>query len=124
MIAQGKRRGLVGRVCRIIWVLACVVILAESIARPTGKLGDMQQAEFYGMMALSFPSCWVGAAIFLVGLKILGPPSDQLKWALAIWVPLFVVGYFQWFVLVPAALRWWWNRRNSAPDNVSVVPKN
>src|SRR5271165_5300503 len=34
-------------------------------------------------------------------------PNNRAAMDFLVWVPLFVLGYLQWFVLVPAIVHWW-----------------
>jgi len=85
---------------------------------------DAVEAEVLIMIALSFPAGWLFAYL-LLGTFIGGTRTTELQWIFLVWVPLFVLGYLQWFVLVPAIVHWWRRKfGNGSSGDISVVPKD
>lgn len=124
MMAQLRRRQILWRVFKVLWLLACVLILVLTLTHRGPEYRDAGMAEELVMMGLSFPSGWVFAYLFF-GTVIGGNQTTELQWIFITWVPLFVLGYLQWFVLVPAIARWWRKKfGNDGSDNISVVPKD
>jgi hypothetical protein len=120
MITQTGKRTILWRVLKALWVLACVWILVLALHHRR-DMGDMWEAEFWVMMGLSFPSGWLFPYMlkFIGGSRITG-----LQGIFIIWVPLFVLGYLQWFVLVPAIARCWRRRfQNPKSSYTSFIPK-
>jgi hypothetical protein len=58
------------------------------------------------MLILSFPFSFI--AVFIVGriMDILGGSVGLggVVWTIMFWTPLFLAGYFQWFILLPNLL--------------------
>jgi ABC-type dipeptide/oligopeptide/nickel transport system permease component len=88
---------------------------------------DAVETEVLVMMGLSFPSGW----LFFVLLKLIEmlklldvSQRTELQWILIAWIPLFVLGYLQWFVVVPASVRWWRTKfDDSSSGSISAVPR-
>jgi hypothetical protein len=116
------------RVLKTFWLVACVLLLVLTLIYRGPEYRDAVEAEFLIMMGLSFPS----GSLSLVMLKViemlkLFEPSGitELQWIFLVWVPLFVLGYLQWFVLVPAMVRWGRRRfGNHDSGKYSIVPKD
>jgi hypothetical protein len=127
MTLLGKR-AILGPVLKALWLFACVLILALTLIYRGPENRDSVEAEALIMMGLSFPSGW----LFLVMLKLIEMLKlfewsgiTELQSIFLVWVPLFVLGYLQWFVLVPAIVRWWRRKfGNGGSGNISVVPKD
>jgi hypothetical protein len=109
------------RVLKALWLLACVSVLAHTLIHHGLEHRDAGVALFLTMLALSFPSGWLS----LVMLKLLEmlnlfdiSKATELQTILIAWITLFVLGYLQWFVIVPAIVRWW-RRRFGNPDSSS-----
>lgn len=90
---------------KVIWTLACVAVLVLTLVYRGPQYRDAVEAEVIIMIALSFPTGWLFAYLFL-GTFIGGSRTTELQWILLVWVPLFVLGYLQWFVLAPVAAGW------------------
>ncbi len=91
------------RTIRTTWVAVCVLLLIASLLtynRTTNRDNDI--FLYLAMMGLSFP------AGYLVPVAYSFFPAHrympQLEMAL-LWMGWFVVGYVQWFVLVPRVVR-------------------
>lgn len=127
MTLLGKRE-ILGRVLKALWLFACVLILVLTLIYRGPEYRDAVEAEFLIMMGLSFPSGWLS----LVMLKLIEMLKlfewsgiTELQSIFLVWVPLFVLGYLQWFVAVPAIIRWWRHKfGNHDSGNPSAVPKD
>ena len=101
---------------RLAFVLAKVAYVLLSIALLVfilkSKEHDALDASGLFLMALSFPSCYVVAAIFAsffyAWQHFAGtfPNSPDIVLGIVGWLAFVPVGYFQWFVLIP----WVWRR--------------
>ncbi|MGB2604147.1 MAG: hypothetical protein WBC78_11175 [Candidatus Sulfotelmatobacter sp.] len=126
MTPTGKRT-ILWRVLKALWVLACVWILVLALIYRGPQYRDDVEGEFLVMMGLSFPSGW----LFPFMLKLMemlklfdGSHATELQEIFVTWVPLFILGYLQWFVVVPAVARWWRRRfPNSKASYNSFIPK-
>ena len=105
MMAGPGRGAILRRVLKALWLFACVSILVLTLIYRGPEYRDAVEAEVLVMIALSFPSGWIFAYLFL-GTLIGGTRTTELQWIFLVWVPLFVLGYIQWFVLIPAVVRW------------------
>lgn len=84
-------------------VLICVVV-------PVAPSQADERGIFFGymMMVLTFP---LGAALYTLAdgtsraLALPGPPMWSGSSLAALWLPLVVAGYFQWFVAIPRLWR-------------------
>ena len=107
-------RGLV----KILWVLCCVVVLVwwyYAFGLKTG-LSAMLKAEsqiylIIWMVILTFPVglIWVYLmALVLYGLETLGVNQEALSSdVLILWAGFVILGYLQWFKLVPFLIGKW-----------------
>ena len=92
---------------RLIWIALAVMVLFITLFFYDGKTNsDVDTILAYGMFILSFP---IGLlmAIFAGGIGYVANslygyvvPVSYLTIAIG-WILFFVVGYLQWFVLVP-----------------------
>jgi len=105
MMADIAKGTILRHVLKILWLFACVSILVLTLIYRGPEYRDAVEAEVLVMIALSFPSGWIFAYLFF-GTLIGGTRTTELQWILLVWVPLFVLGYLQWFVLIPAGVRW------------------
>lgn len=102
-------------VLKALWTLLAlgVLVLTFSIYDGTPATRDAELILLYGMMALSFPTSY--ACLLILGAlgffaeKWWGSLSINSGYATLIveWLALFVVGYLQWFVLLPWLWRKW-----------------
>jgi hypothetical protein len=100
-------RSFIGRCLAIIWLLACIALLVSAFKQQ--HIHDMPEAVIPLLVALSFPIgyfvvivaglAWAGAS---ATLHLTYHPFRDL---IPIWVPVVVLGYLQWFVLVPWLFR-------------------
>ncbi len=122
-------------VLRGVYLLASVGVLASSLVllRGAKPIEGPGQVLIYGMLVLSFPAglgviyLWGYAAFFmqntcpgscLEGLLGAGSPLGMS----ILWILLAAVGFFQWFVVFPALVRWI-RRRFSKSDTTSKMPE-
>ena len=104
---------------KIAWTLACVIVLGVTLAKcdgtPNSDIGDF---EAWTMLSLTFPTGLLVVALF-VGVAAVAEHSfrtaipTSYTFLSAIWLAWFVLGYVQWFVLLPWAIRWVKQRRSS-----------
>ena len=95
------------------WVSACLGVLYFGYVQRA--IHDMPVAFTWFMVILSFPLGIPGVLIAGLGwpalMHSLGYPYAPFRDELPIWVLAFVLGYWQWFVLLPGAARWLASRR-------------
>ena len=104
LVARWKPKSFWG-VVRVLWVTGGVMTLLLTLVYRSPRYPDSVEAEALIMMGLAFPSGWVvGYECF--GTLIGGNKTSELAWIFITWVPLFLVGYLQWFVLIPFIARW------------------
>jgi len=124
MMTHLGKNEILWRVLKALWLFACVLILVLTLTHRGPEYRDAGEAEELVMGGLSFPSGWLFAYLFF-GTLIGGNQTTELQWIFIIWVPLFVLGYLQWFVLVPAIVRWWRKKfGGGGSGNISAVPKD
>jgi type VI protein secretion system component VasK len=86
-----------------IWCTLCGVVLIFAIIQR--DIHDMDIAYTYFMLFLTFPAglivAAVLAALFTTGLYLPG----GLTGAFITWPPFVILGYLQWFVLLPWVVR-------------------
>ncbi len=116
------------RVAEIVWLLACVLILILTLVYRGPEYRDAAAAEILIMLGLSFPSGWLFPVLLrlLEMLKLFDlSQTTELQGIFIAWAPLFVMGYLQWFVAVPAIVRWWRRRfRHNGSGTLSIVPRD
>jgi hypothetical protein len=106
-------KSIVARVLAALWLLLCLGVLVFGFVQR--DIHDMPVAFVWFLIFLSFP---IGlAVVFAFGLvtTTLGEFAAILYvpfWSeLPLWLAAVVAGYFQWFVLLPAAARFAVNAR-------------
>jgi hypothetical protein len=94
------------RIVATLWLLAAVVLLLVTLLRPELQAND--RAALSGLVPLYFLSLPLGhlGVLALGGLKVDLYVSSQyvpglFAEGLALWTLLVVLGYVQWFVLLP-----------------------
>ncbi|HWR54628.1 MAG TPA: hypothetical protein VN428_26200 [Bryobacteraceae bacterium] len=112
-------QGGLGRfILKVGWLLACALVLARVLAY---RNDDARLVEFYMMLVLSWPASL--AAVWGYAAMLDWIPCDGVAGILLMWFFFFIVGYLQWFRVVPFVVRrvrrW---REGTAP--VSVVPRD
>jgi hypothetical protein len=97
----------VGRVLAYIWLGACVAVLIFAYAQRA--VHDMPEAFGWLMLALSCPLGLVAVPIVGISwsalLSAMGLQYQPFRDELPIWLIAVVVGYWQWFVLIPSIAR-------------------
>ena len=102
---------------KLAWVLIAFAALVASLILFDGRPNsDADILLGYAMLALSFPMGMLMAATLSVLARMLveagGYVFTTSYLALIVeWLVFFIVGYLQWFVLVPRVWRWWETRR-------------
>jgi len=97
-------------VAKTLWITVSVIVLAVTIfdsAAPGNRDNDI--VMIWLMLLLSFPSAYAAAlAMYEMSRLSHGTLPGALGHYpafLANWLAFFIVGYLQWFVLVPALVR-------------------
>jgi hypothetical protein len=98
------------RYAKAVWLLVVCAVLVYVVLPPLANSGD-ERGIFFGyiMMLFTFP---LGAALYILtdgisrALAIPGPAVWSRSLLAAMWIPLVMVGYFQWFVALP----WLWRK--------------
>lgn len=92
------------QVLKILWLIACFLVLVLTLIYRGPEYRDAVEAEVLVMMGLSFPSGWL-FFVLLKALQMLGildmRQATELQSIVIVWVSMFVLGCLQWFVLVP-----------------------
>lgn len=102
-----KVHRIIGRTILFLWVTACLAVLVFSFAQR--DVHDMPVAAFWFMVLLAFPSGLL--AVALAGYaaseisRVLGVPYEPFAGFLPMWLAGVAVGYWQWFVAIPWAVR-------------------
>lgn len=102
-------------IIRILWLLAAVTVLVITLYLYDPKTAkDADLLLLYGMLALAFPSGFLVAAfVALLSYveEVSGVPLINAVYGRAIitliWLFFVVVGYIQWFGLLPWLVRKW-----------------
>jgi hypothetical protein len=100
-------QGSVGRIIAAVWVLACISLLLNELNLRNAAphlFGDAEEMEELLMMCLSSPAGLIGL-LPTYGLHISLPENDPRQILLG-WSFPFVLGYVQWFIIVPFITRW------------------
>jgi hypothetical protein len=102
-----------GRVAATVWVSVCLGVLAFGYVQRS--VHDMPVAFTWFMIILTFPLGIPGVLLAGLGwpalMNGLGYSYEPIRDELPIWALALVLGYWQWFVLLPRALRWFSARR-------------
>jgi len=109
-------RSLHGRVAAVTWTLLCLGVLAFGYVQR--EIHDMPVAFVWLMLILSFPLGGFGVLVAGVAwgslIDSLGLTYQPFRDELPVWLFAFVVGYWQWFVLVPRFARWLSSNRSKS----------
>jgi hypothetical protein len=129
MSIRSEKRAVGWRVLKALWILACLGVLATTLIYfRTPEYPDAGVGLFLTMMALSFPCGWLSLVLLKLSemLKLFDiSKASELRTILSAWATLFVLGYLQWFVLVPTIVRWWRRKfGDRSSEKISVVPKD
>ena len=97
----------IGRIAAVIWLCLCLGVLVFGYLERS--LQGMAVAFTWLMVVLSFPLGIIGVMVAGIGwsslLQSLGYPYQPFRDELPIWVFAVVIGYCQWFVLLPRFAR-------------------
>jgi len=110
---------------KAIWVTLAAIVLLVTLYGFDGKPNsDIGVFLARSMLALAFPSSLLIAGVFAgisIGVeKFFSMVIPTSYWWIGItWLCFFVVGYLQWFVLVPWLWRKWKSRRADGPAATS-----
>ena len=95
------------RLVKIVWIALCIVVLVVTLAkfdhRPDSDIADFL---VWGMLVLSVPSgilvilLYAGLAYVLHNTFAITVSTTYLTLSV-IWLLFFIVGYAQWFYLLP-----------------------
>ena len=107
------------RALRILWIIASIAMLIVTLLFYNPTLGrDADLLMVYGMLFLCFPSGFLVAGLFASlaileeSLKIPFLNMDYGSMSIfIIWFCFFVVGYIQWFKLLPFLIDKWQSRQ-------------
>lgn len=109
---------------KAIWLfLACLVLGVTLFNFEKSSNPDIAQFLFYAMLVLSFPLGFLVAALLsylVIGLHSafgLTLESDYLSITL-LWAIFVIVGYLQWFVLIPFIRERLRERKNNSKPKV------
>lgn len=99
---------LAGKILASIWITACVSV--PIFAFVNRDIKDTDIVVISAMLFLTFPAgiAYVGlVTLVLMALdSLLGvTPSGGFIFNFVVWVPMAILGYAQWFLLLPAAFR-------------------
>lgn len=104
------------KLAKAIWVTLAVVVLLVTLYGFDGKPNsDIEVFLVWSMLALAFPSSLLVAGV-LAGISIAAERffstviPTSYWWIGITWLCFFVVGYLQWFVLLPWLWRKWKSR--------------
>ena len=91
-----------------LWIAICVALLVWTILlRNHESFGGANEAEGLLMMNLAFPASMTiyYSPIGSLVVRQYTPEGNDLRTIMFLWLYLFVVGYLQWFVIVPLIAR-------------------
>jgi hypothetical protein len=99
---------------KLAWLSSCVYLLLLGVAtlkHPEDPNNIYGVVIFHGgMRVLTFPLGVVAWYLLYGILALTGPPNPGAQlWVF--WVPLMIVGYLQWFKLVPMIFDHFWESR-------------
>jgi|GEM_PF-1440112 len=104
--------GIIGRVVAVLWTVTCVWLFVHTILlrnAPSHAFGDAEEVMGLGMVNLAFPSSmlvlWMDRVITFGWCSWCIWPENDPRFIFLEWTPFFVLGYIQWFVLVPFVAR-------------------
>ena len=106
------------RIAATLWLLACVAFLLWTLLKP--DLYTEERSALSRLVAvyfLGFPSAHI--AVMAVGkIKLAlylnaGFEPSILSECLSLWTAMVVLGYFQWFILLPWLARKLWHTCNA-----------
>jgi hypothetical protein len=101
---------------RAVWLSACGALLWFVLATwSPGPNSDAATLYYWGMLALTFPGglLVIGLVTSLLVVLTHPPLIPDAAAFVVVWVGLVVVGYWQWFVLMPRVVRRWTRSENA-----------
>jgi hypothetical protein len=95
------------QVTALLWTCACFSLFVHTILlrnAPPHEFGNAEEMEELLMMVLSFPA----GLLAVLPFRGVGPgyPENDPRSILICWFIFFLVGFVQWFVLVPLTVCW------------------
>ncbi|MDP3356854.1 MAG: hypothetical protein Q8M51_13475 [Polaromonas sp.] len=99
-------RSTVGRLVASLWLAACIGVLVFGYVQQ--HIHDMPVAFTWLMIYLTFPVGMAGAAFVGMASSFLsevGVPYHPFWHLMPYWLVLVVLGYAQWFVVLPLLVR-------------------
>jgi hypothetical protein len=119
-------RRFLGLFMRFAWLAVCIVALFGALRGYEGKSDwKMEEGLASEMMILGFPASLLVALCFMAvgfllqqfGLGVSLPFASRVE-MITTWLIFLIVGYIQWFLILPYLIRRWRNARKvrSTPD--------
>jgi hypothetical protein len=109
-------RNFPARALALLWLLLCFAVLVFGFVQRS--IHDMPVAFIWFMIFLSFPVGFVVAFVFGLLISTVGAAAEipyvPFWHELPFWLAAVAAGYLQWFVLLPALMRFVlraWRRR-------------
>lgn len=108
------------KVLKALWIVASIGVLLVTLFYYKPEIGqNVDLIMIYGMLFLAFPSSLLVAGLFVLvgyledsfGVSLLHAHYGQTM-IFVIWLCFFVVGYAQWFKLLPFLLGKYRTRRS------------
>lgn len=95
-------------IIKLVWVVANFIVLGFTLSGFCEKVSnDIVIVFAWSMLALSFPMGSVISFIyFILDFVFFIKINDTFFSIFITWLGIFLVGYFQWFVFIPAVVRW------------------
>jgi len=88
------------RVFQFLWLSACMAVLVIYL-RTRASATDADIFLGYAMIALSYP---LGSIVFGIQARLLDLANVHAG-SIWMWAEMLIMGYVQWFVLLPLAIR-------------------
>jgi hypothetical protein len=105
-------RGILGRVLAVLWLMSCVAVLIFGFT--AREVHDMPIAFVLFLVLLSFPLGAAAVVVLGVTLGASGITYIPFWSEVPLWCAAVLIGYWQWFVLVPSLARIFLSRRDHA----------
>lgn len=115
---------MIGKSLKVLWTLCAVAVLAVTLAHyEPGSASDIGIFLVSGMLFLAFPASLLVAGLVTLlvllqekmGIPFLDVVASNYVGLSIMWGAFFVVGYLQWFVLLPWL--WWKWKAYRSPKN-------
>ena len=105
------------RLALVAWLILCVTVLVITLLalNPSGVANDIGLFFIGCMIVLTLPSglSVIGLAALLIevqtrtGVMTIGLINSNYFGFVLLWIPIVLIGYLQWFVLLPWLWRKW-----------------